>query len=80
LPKFIHRKYTSLVNIDVGTQLKITQQKTAKTMKKNSKKNLIPNRKFFFFSQDKTRTTGIFLDLNPDAPYFITFRGERAGT
>ena len=49
-------------------------------MKKNSKKNLIPNRKIIFFSQYKTRTTGIFLDLNPDPPYFITFRGERAGT
>jgi hypothetical protein len=33
LPKFVHRKYTSLVNIDVGTLL----QKTAKTMKKYSK-------------------------------------------
>jgi hypothetical protein len=34
LPKFVHRKYASLVNIDVGTLLQITQQKTAKTMKK----------------------------------------------
>ena len=34
LPKFVHRKYASLVNIDVGTQLQIAQQKTAKTMKK----------------------------------------------
>jgi hypothetical protein len=40
LPKFVHRKYASLVNIDVGTLLQIAQQKTAKTMKKNSKKNL----------------------------------------
>jgi hypothetical protein len=34
LPKFVHRKYASLVNIDVGTLQQIAQQKTAKTMKK----------------------------------------------
>jgi hypothetical protein len=33
LPKFVHRKYASLVNIDVGTLLQIAQQKTTKTMK-----------------------------------------------
>jgi hypothetical protein len=33
LPKFVRRKYASLVNIDVGTPLKIAQQKNAKTMK-----------------------------------------------
>jgi hypothetical protein len=42
LPKFVHRKYAFLVNIDVGTLLKIAQQKTAKTMKKIFKKNLFP--------------------------------------
>jgi hypothetical protein len=39
LPKFVRRKYASLVNIDVGTLLKIAQQKTAKTMKKIFQKN-----------------------------------------
>jgi hypothetical protein len=34
LPKFVHRKYASLVNIDVGTLLQIAQQKIANTMKK----------------------------------------------
>ena len=42
LPKFVRRNYPSLVNIDVGTLLKIAQQKTAKTMKKVFKK-------FFYF-------------------------------
>jgi hypothetical protein len=42
LPKFVHRKYASLVNIDVGTLLQIAQQKTAKTMKKIFQKNLFP--------------------------------------
>jgi hypothetical protein len=42
LPKFVHMKYVSLVNIDVGTLLKIPQQKNTKTMKKYSKKNLFP--------------------------------------
>jgi hypothetical protein len=41
LPKFIHRKYASPVNIDVGTLLKIAQQKNAKTMKKLFKKTFI---------------------------------------
>jgi hypothetical protein len=40
LPKFVHRKYASLINIDVGTLLQIAQQKTAKTMKKVFKKNI----------------------------------------
>jgi hypothetical protein len=40
LPKFVHRKYASLVNIDVGTLLQIAQQKTAKTMKKIFKKKI----------------------------------------
>jgi hypothetical protein len=40
LPKFVHRKYASLVNIDIGTLLQITQQKTAKTMKKIFKKKI----------------------------------------
>jgi hypothetical protein len=38
LSKFVHRKYASLVNIDVWTVLQIAQQKNAKTMKKYSKK------------------------------------------
>jgi hypothetical protein len=41
LLKFSHRKYASLVNIDVGTLLQIAQQKTAKTIKKYSK-NIFP--------------------------------------
>ena len=43
LPKFVHRKYTSLVDIDVGTLLQIAQQKTRQNHEKNSsKKNLFP--------------------------------------
>jgi hypothetical protein len=38
LPKFVHRKYASLVNIDVGTVLQIAKQKNAKPWKKYSKK------------------------------------------
>jgi hypothetical protein len=61
LPKFVHRKYASLVNIDVGTLLQIAQQKTAKTMKKKFKKKMYfqpidPN-----FSQHETGTTGFFM-------------------
>jgi hypothetical protein len=41
LLKFFHRKYASLVNIDVGTLLQIAQQKTAKTIK-NIQKNIFP--------------------------------------
>jgi hypothetical protein len=40
LPKFVHRKYASLVNIDVGNLLQIAQQKTAKAMKKIFKKKM----------------------------------------
>jgi hypothetical protein len=36
LPKFVHRKYASLVNIDVGTVLQIAQQKPPKPWKKYS--------------------------------------------
>jgi hypothetical protein len=42
LPKFVHRKYISIVNIDVGSLLKIAQQKTSKTMKKYFLNNLFP--------------------------------------
>ena len=38
LPKFVHRKYASLVNIHVGTLLRIAQQNTTKTTKKIFKK------------------------------------------
>jgi hypothetical protein len=38
LPKFVHRNYASLVNIDVGTLLQIAQQKPPKPWKKYSKK------------------------------------------
>jgi cytoskeletal protein RodZ len=55
LPKFVHRKYASLVNIDVRTLLQIAQQKTAKTMKKIFKKKFIsddmkPKPQVFFFT------------------------------
>ena len=49
LPKFVRRNYASLVNIDVGTLVKIAQQKTAKT---------IPT---LIFSRYETGTTGISL-------------------
>ena len=55
LPKFVHGKYASLVNIDVGTLLKIAQQKTAKTMK------IISDLPTLIFSRYETGTTGIFL-------------------
>jgi hypothetical protein len=59
LPKFVHWKYASLVNIDVGTLLQIAQQKNAKTMKKILKKKIsdLPN---LIFWQYETGTTGIF--------------------
>jgi hypothetical protein len=59
LPKF-HSKYASLVNIDVGTLLKIAQQKTAKTMKKIFKKKFISDLPTLIFSRYETGTTGIF--------------------
>ena len=65
LPKFVHRKYASLVNIDVGTLLQIAQQKTAKTMKKIFKKKIYfqptdpnfftiwnRNHRYFFYASD----------------------------
>ena len=63
LPKFVHRKYATLVNIDVGTLLQIAQQKTAKTMKKIFKKKFISDLPTLIFSRYETRTTGLFLRL-----------------
>jgi hypothetical protein len=60
LPKFVHRKYASLVNIDVGTLLQIAQQKNAKTMKKIFKKKIIPDLPTLIFSRYETGTTVIF--------------------
>jgi hypothetical protein len=56
LPKFVHRKYVTLVNIDVGTLLQITQQKNTKTMKKL----FISDLPTLIFSRYETRTTGFF--------------------
>jgi hypothetical protein len=60
LPKFVHRKYASLVNIDVGTLLQIAQQKTAKAMKKILKKKIISDLPTLIFSRYETGTAGIF--------------------
>jgi hypothetical protein len=60
LPKFVHRKYAFLVNIDVGTLLQIAQQKTAKTMKKIFKKKIISYLPTLIFSRYETGTTGTF--------------------
>jgi hypothetical protein len=60
LPKFVHRKYTSLVNIDVGTLL----QKTAKTMKNIFKIKFISDLPTLIFSLYETGTTGIFFRPN----------------
>jgi hypothetical protein len=69
LPKFVHRKYASLVNIDVGTPLQIAQQKIAKTMKKKySKKKCISDLPTLIFSRYETGTTGIFLGLGMQLP------------
>jgi hypothetical protein len=57
LPKFVHRKYESLVNIDVGTLLQIAQQKIAKTMKKIFKKKFISDLPTLIFSRYETGTT-----------------------
>jgi hypothetical protein len=62
LLKFFHRKYTSLVNIDVGTLLQIAQQKTAKTIEKYSK-NIISDLPTLISSRYETGTTGSFLGL-----------------
>jgi hypothetical protein len=40
LPKFVHRKYASLVNIDVGMSCKSPSKKPPKTMKKLFKKKI----------------------------------------
>jgi hypothetical protein len=64
LPKFVHRKYASLVNIDVGTLLQITQQKNAKTMKKIFEKKCISDLPTLIFSRYETGNTGIFLGLS----------------
>jgi hypothetical protein len=56
LPKFIHGKYASLVNIDVGTLLQIAQQKNGKTMKKILKK-IISDLPTLIFSRYETGTT-----------------------
>jgi hypothetical protein len=64
LPKFVHRKYASLVNIDVGTLLQIAQQKTPKPWKKYSKKKIISDLPTLIFSRYETGTTGIFFTPN----------------
>jgi hypothetical protein len=64
LRKSVHRNYASLVNIDVGTLLQIAQQKTAKTMKKYSKKIFISDLPTLIFLRYETGTTGIFLRLS----------------
>jgi hypothetical protein len=56
----VRRKYTSLLNIDVGTLLQIAQQKNAKTMEKILEKKFISNLPTLIFSQYETGTTGIF--------------------
>jgi hypothetical protein len=65
LPKFVHRKYASLVNIDVGTLLKIAQQKTAKTMKKIFKK------KIYFRPTYSTSYPIFFTIWNRNHRYFL---------
>jgi hypothetical protein len=61
LPKFVHRKYTSLVNIDVGTVLKITQQKkTHQNHEKKYLKKILSNLPTLVFSRHETGITGIF--------------------
>jgi hypothetical protein len=64
LPKFVHRKYTSLVNIDAGTLLQIAQQKNRQNHEKIFQKNFISDLPTLIFSWYETGTTGIFLGLN----------------
>jgi hypothetical protein len=52
LPKFVRKNYASLVNIDVGTLLKIAQQKTAKT--------IFPTYLPYFFRDMKPEPQGFF--------------------
>jgi hypothetical protein len=61
LPKFVHRKYASLVNIDVGTQLQITQQK-------NPPK---PGEKKIFFNLFPTSDPNFFTIWNRNHRYFF---------
>jgi hypothetical protein len=80
LPKFVHRKYASLINIDVGTLLKIAQQKTAKTMKKIFKKKCISYLPTLIFSRYETGTTGIFFrpsDTGNFRPWLTATYNER---
>jgi hypothetical protein len=52
LPKFVRRNYASLVNIDVGTPLKIAQQKNPnQNHEKNIQKNLISDLPTLIFSR-----------------------------
>jgi hypothetical protein len=73
LPKFVHRKYASLVNIDVGTLLKNAQQKNAKTMKKYFKNKFIFDLPTLIFSRYETGTTGIFLGHMPKSGILILY-------
>jgi hypothetical protein len=79
LPKFVHRKYACLVNIDVGTLLQIAQQKNAKTMKQIFKKKIYfrptdpnfftiwnRNHRYFFFTPKEIPVVPV-----PDRPYFF---------
>jgi hypothetical protein len=59
-PKFVHRKYASLVNIDVGTLLQIAQQKKCQNHEKNIQKKIISDLPTLIFSRYETGTTGIF--------------------
>jgi hypothetical protein len=62
LPKFVHRKYASLVYIDVGTLLQIAKQKTANNNKKN---NFISDLPTPIFHDMKPEPQVFFLGLRP---------------
>jgi hypothetical protein len=61
LPKFVHRKYASLLNIDVGTNYCKSPSKKPPKPWKNIQKKFISDLPTLIFSRYETGTTGIFV-------------------
>jgi hypothetical protein len=73
--KFVRRNYASLVNIDVGTLLKIAQQKT---VKKYSKIFFISDLPTLIFLRYETGTTGFFRPIEEN--YTVCSWGQTVST
>jgi hypothetical protein len=78
LPKFVHRKYASLVNIDVGTLLQIAHKKTRQNHEKNIQKKIYfrPTDPNFFtiWNRNHRYFLGLMIIKNgPNAIYRMQF-------